>query len=132
MVFLATASVVVTFRAYERGRWGDFILAGLSTATKYTGALSALPLVAVPLPEMPDRRPWRKACVGLVSLHTDSASPTHSPTCRLGGMSWSSCRATPSSPWRAHPDRYLLLSGAYLELFSRCQRVAVFGNPWFE
>jgi hypothetical protein len=71
MTVLATASIVMTFRAYDEGRTRYFVVAGLlgglAAATKYTGVLVTMPLAAIPFLTHRRPRPWRATIAGLLS-----------------------------------------------------------------
>lgn len=72
MTLLLTASVVLTLRAYNGGSSWVYaaagVLAGLATATKYTGCFAVLPLVLLPLVSPRRPRPWMAAAVGIPAV----------------------------------------------------------------
>lgn len=72
VTLLVSASLLCTLRAFNGGQMRYFVLAGicagLATATKYTGCLSAIPLALVPLVTPQRPRPWRHTLVGLICV----------------------------------------------------------------
>jgi 4-amino-4-deoxy-L-arabinose transferase-like glycosyltransferase len=71
MAMLATASVLMALRAHTTGETPNFVAAGLlsgmAMATKFTGILSVLALITVPLVSLAGERRLRKTGLGVLA-----------------------------------------------------------------